>query len=469
MERAGRAGRDAILGRVFPGLRGGHDPDIGRYLELRAAGLTAQALALFDRVLRARYPDDEKRNTLFKLLRNSDPRFPAFHDEMLWDLYDSVVRRLRETLDLVCGPLAGIPPKEAYRALSALQAVIRLLPAGREAALRYLDDWVAFAGLLAYREDEVRRVRSLAGDYFGQGAPLTPGSKKTAGKRGRGRPPGGRGPADLSRVEFGKGDIDRIDIPASLERREDRALAFCLKYWKSAEDPAFERLVLLYSRKHGGPHHEVFRVIRDGRASGAPDEEILSRVSAALAPGYAYSTQGDLYMQRAWKALKARLEAGPAPEPSPGSGGAPVRGAGKPAAPRKPAGGAPRAPRKRAAPAGEAARPSESAGPAAPRGSVSDRIKALSGRRYDVYREEFLARVGPAIRDWLSARRIKPKDVFEDPLGRAEDLVREFLEKNYANPYMDWEGSDAKARVEALGFSAPDLDGIIALWYGRRP
>ena len=464
MERAGRAGRDAILGRVFPGLRCGHDPDIVRYFELRTSGRTAQALALFDRVLRVRYPDDNKRNTLFKLLQRSDAGFPAFHDELLWDLYDSVVRRLRETLDRICEPLSGIPPKDAYRALSALQAVVRLLPAGREAALGYLDDWVAFAELLAYRKAEVRRVRALAEDYFEQGA------------------------AGRSRVEFGKGDIDRIDIPASLERREDRALAFCLKYWKTAEDPAFERVVLLYSRKHGGPHHEVFRAIKEGRASGAPDEEILSRVSEALAPGYAYSTQGDLYMQRAWKVLKARLEAGPAPKTAPSPRDRPVRGMGKPAAlekaaagknssrkaaarlsgVRKPAEGTPKASRKRAAPAGDAALPLKSAGSAVPRGSVSDRIKALSGRRYDVYREEFLARVGPAIRDWLSARRIKPKDVFEDPLGRAEDLVREFLEKNYANPYMDWEGSDLKARVEALGFSAPDLDGIIALWYGRR-
>lgn len=495
MERADRAARDAILGRVFPGLGAGKDPEIGIYFRLRAAGRTAEALSLFDRVLKVRYPDDKKRSALFNLFRRGDPAFQTCHDDLLWDLYDSTSARIRDTLDRICLPVSGIPSKDAYRLLSALETVLRLLPEGREAALARLDELSSLARVLGHRTGEIELVRGLAASYFDKGA----GSRDEAALRGRKTSPAPSGrngrrargdgdPFDLSRAELSAGDVKRVEIPAGSERREDRALAFCFKYWKFAEDPAFERLVLLYSKRHGGPHHEVLRVIREGRASGAPDEEILGRAAAALSPGYSYTTQGDLYMRRAWKALKARLEPGSG---DPGTGGAsdsaagprPDRGVRKSAAPgkaaegrrtsgeagdRQPGARRPRTPRGRSASAGNAARQSSDPRPPAPRGSVSDRIKALSGKRYDVYREEFLARVGPAIRDRLSERRIKPKDAFEDPLGRAEDLVRDFLERNYANPYMDWEGSDTRARVEALGFSVPDLDGIIALWYSRR-
>ena len=464
MDRADRAARDAVLRKLFPGLGAGQDPEIGRYFRLRSEGRTAEALAIFNQVLKVRYPDDEKRSVLFNLFRRSDPRFPAFHDDLLWDLYDSSSVRLRETLDRVCRPVSGIAPKDAYRLLCALEEVVRLLPEGRRASLARLDELCTLAELLGHRTREIERVRALASSYFDQGA----------------------GDFDLSRAELSAADVERVEIPAGVERREDRVLAYCFKYWKSAEDPAFERLVLLYSRKRGTPHHEILRAIREGRAAGAPDEEILGRVSAVLSPGYSYTTQGDLYMRRAWKALKERLEPGSA---APRSGNAesparkrPVRGEGEPETPgkavpgkrtsrrtdaRRAAEGTRKPPRKRTA-RGDPARSAESPRPAAPGGSVSDRIKALSGKRYDVYREEFLARVGPAIRDRLSERRIKPKDAFEDPLGRAEDLVRDFLERNYANPYMDWEGSDTRARVEGLGFSVPDLDGIIALWYSRR-
>ncbi len=483
MERADRAARDAILGRVFPGLGPGKDPEIERYFRLRAAGRTAEALSLFDRVLKVRYPDEGRRSALFNLFRRGDPMFPAYHDELLWDLYDSTSARIRDTLDRICLPVCGIPPKDAYRLLAALETAMRLLPEGREAALARLDELSAFAKILGHRTGEVVKVRALAASYFervsaGGAEPSVAfgglvGKPRASRRRvGSGDPEDGADPFDLSRAKLSAGDIDRVEIPAGSERLEDRALAFCFKYWKASEDPAFERLVLLYSRARGGPHHEVLRVIREGRASETPDEEILGRVAAVLSPGYSYTTQGDLYMRRAWKALKARMDPGDGgtkivKAPKPGKA-APERDAvRKPAAPR-PAKSAQKAPRKRSAPAGESSPRAADSRPPAPRGSVSDRIKALSGKRYDVYREEFLARVGPAIRDRLSERRIKPKDAFEDPLGRAEDLIRDFLERNYANPYMDWEGSDTRARVEDLGFSVQDLEGIIALWYSRR-
>ncbi len=298
---------------------------------------------------------------------------------------------------------------------------------------------------------------------------------RTAGKRGR--DPGKRKTSNAPGKAFSARDLERIEIPGTLKRREDRVLAFCHKYWTAADDPAFEKLVRDYSERFESPHYDVFRAIRDARTRKVPDDEILYRVSMILSPGYSYSVQGDLYMQRVWKALKARLSEPEAAPPT--AAGSPAERPVKASDARKeirPAGAAgksgkaaeaPRKPpreRKRKAPASKSA----SAPPRSPTGSVSDRIKRLSGTRYDVFREEFLTRVRPSIDAWLDGHRAKPKGVLEDSINKAEDLVYGFLEKNYSNPYMDWEASGTRTEVEALGFDLPSLDGIIALWYERR-
>ena len=38
-------------------------------------------------------------------------------------------------------------------------------------------------------------------------------------------------------------------------------LAWCHKYWLRVDDPAFERIVWLYSKKYGTKHYEVFKAI----------------------------------------------------------------------------------------------------------------------------------------------------------------------------------------------------------------
>lgn len=92
-------------------------------------------------------------------------------------------------------------------------------------------------------------------------------------------------------------------------------------------------------------------------------------------------------------------------------------------------------------------------------GSISDRIKKLSGKAYDVYREIFLAKLRPHIRFRLVKARTKASAGGE--LNRAENLVYEFMAANYANPYMDWAASGHKAEITELGFELPSLDGII--------
>jgi hypothetical protein len=283
-------------------------------------------------------------------------------------------------------------------------------------------------------------------------------------------------------------------------------------------------------------------------------------VSSAIATRYNYSVQGDLYMQAAWRRIKAGLYALAAPQQK-----APRQTAPREAAPReadlrqaapraKPAGRAPakrpvqaaaKPPRARAsnsaaaantrrgavaatipqkkAPANQLAarqtparppitrqnpvrqpaarRPDARALPslAAARrqpqrklvrapapaplrrekpvrdavpelkaaGSISDQIKRLSGRAYDVYKEIFLSRVRSHIRAALMQGRTKSGATFGDDVNTAENIIYDFMERNYSNAYMSWDSSEHRTRIRELGFDLENLNGVIESCYRK--
>jgi hypothetical protein len=92
-----------------------------------------------------------------------------------------------------------------------------------------------------------------------------------------------------------------------------------------------------------------------------------------------------------------------------------------------------------------------------PSGSVSDRLQKLSGRSYDVYQERFLAKARGAIRKVLGAG----KGLFYVIPEEVEDIVYGFLRDHYSDPYMNWESSEEKKKLETQGFSIDSLDSII--------
>ncbi|MDR2402958.1 MAG: hypothetical protein LBD78_02900 [Spirochaetaceae bacterium] len=92
-----------------------------------------------------------------------------------------------------------------------------------------------------------------------------------------------------------------------------------------------------------------------------------------------------------------------------------------------------------------------------PGGSVSDRLKKLSGRSYDVYQDRFLAKARPAIRKIMGAGR----GLFFNLPEKAEDLIFNFLKGHYSDPYMNWEKSSEKAELQELGFELESLNPII--------
>jgi hypothetical protein len=91
------------------------------------------------------------------------------------------------------------------------------------------------------------------------------------------------------------------------------------------------------------------------------------------------------------------------------------------------------------------------------RGSVSDRLKELSGRSYDVYQDLFLAKARNAIRKVLGAG----KGLFFNLPEEAEDLVFNFLRDHYSNPYMNWEDSAERQNLLSMGFDLPSIIPVI--------
>jgi hypothetical protein len=94
-------------------------------------------------------------------------------------------------------------------------------------------------------------------------------------------------------------------------------------------------------------------------------------------------------------------------------------------------------------------------------GSISDRIRALSGKAYDVYKVIFLERVREDIRRALLANQTRTHRIFDTAANEAEDQIFAFMTAHYDDPFMDWERSAEREAVEARGFSIPSLDPLI--------
>jgi hypothetical protein len=544
-----------IVKLVFPELRYGGDPDIERYFELRRDGRLAQALSVYGGVLRVRYPDDSSRVVLLRLYRERDSRYASYQDSLVLDFAARLAPRIRRNIDLITSPLERADLSDALRALKAVESVLSRLPGEAEGALPLLARYDEFARALGYRQILARRALELVREYDAVSRADSPAdydfvARSAALEEKRRSIQSSRAPGesrrvahsffDPARIKFSRAEISRVEISPDISRREDKVLAFCAKYWPYASDPAFERMVFLYSRKYGGRHFEVFRAIKLGRARRATDDEILSAVSGILTTSYSYSVSGDLYMQVMWRRLRGRMEeravaerlAAPGPtattraaserppesrvranrqkamdeeklkNPAPTHRIEMARAAARAAPPPESRIAAPphdKAPSRvqtphhakttapkaaarvvdrRLSAAAADLRPTVKAkgarllvparsGPEplreirAKHGSISDSIRKLSGRGYDVYKEIFLEKVRDHIHRSLLANQTRSHGIFDTAANDAEDQVYGFIAAHYDDPFMDWEHSAEREVVEALGFSMPSLDPIV--------
>ncbi|MBN2873720.1 MAG: hypothetical protein JXM71_01380 [Spirochaetales bacterium] len=482
--------REAILERMFPDLRYGGDPDIERYFDLRSSGRMGDALAIYRARLIPRYPDEGKRIALLRLYRTNSPVYPEFLRMLLMERADEMISVIRTNIDALARPLSGVPLHDTYAVLKAVERVAHLLPDNVEQSRKTATVYAEFARLLGYRTSEMEQVAFLLGEFYDQSSAdrdvprdfVMESLASEEEKQRRTREETRKNFFDLSKIEFDAEDVKRIEIPAGLQRDEDKVLAYCHKYWLRVDDPAFERILWLYSKKYSSQHFEIFRAIQTGRRKKYQDDDILSMVAQIIATSYTYTVQGDVYMQMTWRVIKASLYGQAAAQR------AITRQSAQSALPAEPARKpAPklvtrraknrRARARRSAAVAVASHSATTAKPTRakpapvpalrPTGSISDKIKRLSGRAYDVYHDIFLSSVRTHIRAVLQKHRAKPTGVFDDSINEAENIVYSFIEVNYANAYMRWQDSEHRTRVAALGFDLESLDDIIEFCYRK--
>jgi hypothetical protein len=490
--------REAILGKAYPELLYGSDPDIERYFSLRARGNSVEALRLYNLRLKAKYPEENRRVLLLSHFRTKDPRYGSLLRQSALELAASMIERIKRNIRYLTLPMENVPESDPYRLLKAVEQVARFLPADRFDATAALDNYRRYAELLNFKKELMAFTAELGKEYLLESQSEGDDGRVDFMERSRQmerhkREHRTKRHFDLSRIRFDPADIARIVLPSNITRKEDKVIGYCYRYWDLVNDPGFERVVLLYSRKYRTFHYDVYRTIKIGRASKFTDDEILNRVSTALSSSYSYSVQGDIYMLSMWRRLRGGLaparyavqtaaaesvqktqgavKAEAPSEQAPPRGDERTKKRGEAAAKAAPSAReeAPPIEKKRRAPrpaepAKKKPRPKEAQrerSRSATKESVSDIIRRVSGRSYDVYHDIFLSGVRASIRTVLAANQSRSHGIFDASLNAAEEAVHGFLAANYENPYMDWAGSKERERVAALGYSLPSLLPVI--------
>jgi hypothetical protein len=461
--------QEELLRLEYPYLLPDHDPDIERYYYLRTTGQFRDALHIYEARLRPRYPADEFRASLMRSYRSRHPLFPKLLGFAYRALAARSLERIRRSIEYISKQVEAFDKRDVYSTIKTAEDILRLFPRERYEAAEGIERYARYARSLGFHVNSMEKAAELVRAYLTQSLPVVESERrrrealrqKDAEQERRRlvkqdwesyewqKTHGMAALLDFSAVVFSPEDLRRIEIPGTLASLEDQALAYCIKYWNLVNDPAFERILFLYSRKYGAKNHDIYQAIRRGRMAKQRDDEILASVLSSLIRGYYYSIRGDRYLQVRWNAIKPLLNKMPPNQPPGFSGtdaGEPARageetGTGHGAKKKK----KPRVSRRRQKgrkPAGWAA------------GSVSGRLQELSGRSYDLYQDLFLARARPAIRNILKAGKGR---FFKLP-ERAENLVYDFLKTHYADPYMNWEESEDRKKLAALGF---DLESLI--------
>ena len=495
-----------ILELVYPELKYGEDPDIERYFDYRSQGRMFDALVIYQSKLKPRYPDDAKRIELLSLYRKKSPLFSQYLYELLRERAGIIIRQLKNNLDAMLMPMENISLKNTYRVLKAVEKIARLLPEDNEQALNMLSFYETVSQILQYRNKEFKKLSKLLSDFYEQTAikeleafdffSLNE-SALLEQKRREEEYRKHENYFDISKIEFDEADKQAIEISPRLERNEDKVLAFCYKYWLRIDDAAFERIVFLYSQKYHSKHYDIFHTIKFCRKRKYSDDDILTMVATALSTEYLYTVQGDIYMQEMWRRLKANLygtKLSPTKTPITAEKKSDLaikheniafpQKAEKPAS--KPALSTlkpvlkpvkkPVTKQKTTSETLSLAKELERrrkllTKPPAPvkqdtvhiiyTGSISDKVRKLSGRSYDVFQDLFLSKVRTFIQDALHKARIPGLKGLGDKLNMAEDLVYACMKKNYFNTYFDWPNSQEYKQLREYGFDLQTLDGII--------
>ena len=482
-----------ILKQEFPQLSLTEDPDIERYFEFRSLNRQAEALHLYNTKLVHRYPDNKLRVQLMTYYRKRDYRFHILLTDSLVQLADRTVVQVKKVIVFFADTIAPLKRAAVYTIIKVCEKVINAISPDRFAAISFTEKYARYAERLMYHAVDMRQAADIIRMYI---TDTISSVREYREERDRENAQAKARKAiqktqdsvvDFSKIIFTKEQVAAITIPSFIIRIEDKVLAYIMKYWNFYADGTFENTLLLYSRKYGTNHYAIFHAVQIGRMRNWKDEELLHAVLANVAQGYYYSITGDLYLQRAWKQLKLNLE----PSASPSQ----AKALSVPAVKKAKTAKRLKRQTKKDIPvnaavssesASKAGTPAVKAVPAQTTVgkttasvqiypinfnslkvlpvSIAETVKKVTGKSYGIYRDLFFKEVRSAIRTILPHSAVQKLSFFGSEQNDAENIIYQFLETNYDNPYQQWQGSTEQAEVFELGFRIDSLEPIIRLW-----
>lgn len=509
-----------ILKAEFPHLSFSEDLDIERYFELRRLGKSNDAIALYNNKLKRKYPNEQVRIKLISAYRKRDPVFNELLTASLTELAEKTIAGIKKVVLFITDQAGDINKKDVYSVVRSCETVVSAISPDRFEAVSFTDKYSKYAAILNFQEERMRKAAELIRQYVTDTLLSVRifREQEAEKKRNALRTPAytGKPAFDFSKITFTKKQEQTILIPSHIVKIEDKVLAYTLKYWNTVADYAFENLILLYSRKYATNHFNIFQAVKLGRMGKKRDEEILHNVLLNVVNGYYYSISGDLYLQREWARIKPSLTGSVQKQT------APILITGKPEKQgdaseekiqenkahekkvknrigyddkkkeknienkkteiskdyskkerRKTDADIIKTEYKTKQIPSSAKKTFKHNIPAILEkqditaefnGAVSEMIKRLTGKDYSIYKELFFKTVRPSIRRILEKSTVQKIYIFSEEQNKAEDIIFNYLEQNYENPYQNWNGCPEKEEVSKLGFNLSSIENIVENW-----
>ena len=293
-----------ILKEEFPNLSISNDDDIERYFFLRHRGKEAEAIELYNKKLKAKYPNDKLRIALLSAYRKKDPSFKVLLKLALKALARNKLFHIKAIINFFSLKLSNVNPNNIMLLVRQCEAIISIISNDKYVALPFIEKHAKYAKYFNFKENEMKKVQKLIHLYITGRLSYIPSQYD---ERKQDKKDEEEKLFDFSKVHFTKKQKAFILISSSITRLEDKVIAYILKYLPICQDPSFENLILLYSKKYNTKHYNIFKSIQKCVNSKERDAELLHIVLTEVTDGYYYSVAGDLYLQHKWKALYSSM------------------------------------------------------------------------------------------------------------------------------------------------------------------
>ncbi len=546
-----------ILKHEFPQVSLSDDLDIERYFELRKNGRLDEALNLYNRKLKQKYPDENIRIELMSSYRIRSPRFQEILTESLIQLAEKTILKIKNIINAIVGKISYLNLNDVYSVVQECEMVVSAISKDRFAAISFTEKYSRYSALLNFKTKEMKKAAEIIRMYvtdtlssvqeYKEEQALAERKQKALAIKYQPKKV-----FDFSKIIFTKEQKAAIEISPTIKAVEDKVIAFSLKYWNLYANSAFENAILLYSRKYKTNHFNIFQVIKIGRLRGWKDEEILQAVLQNVVSGYYYSISGDLYLQREWNKIKTSLKPKkktlllPVPgqnknlqaddkEKKSAKTAVTEKSKSKKQAEQKIILKAPvskkqikkiqedkkqitksqiikkKETKKTETKQNKQAKqtiskkeivvkkvkqtkietkskilakksiaekhkeikekirvkqfiPPQSASFNQSSASIADIIMDLTNSRYKIHKGIFFDNIKKYIRKELDRKTIQTDSIFNDEKVVAENLIYEFFEKNYDNPFQNWETSHQYKELLKLGLKITGVENIIKDW-----